>query len=413
MAQFAYVARDSSGAVARGVLSALSIADAAKQLRGEGKYPVKVEPAQARGAGKAATGGAAGAPRTSGGGRYRSDDVIHFANQLTVLVDTGVSLAEGLAACRSPKNSPVFARALDAVIDQVQSGSPFSAALASQPRVFSPLFVNMVRASEASGQMGPMLVRVTEYLIGQRDLRKKIKGAITYPIGMMTFAIGVTVFLLTWVLPKFTKIYAGREAALPKSTRMLMNFSSTLTQHWLVIVASLAGVVAGLVLHARTPRGRQHIDWLKLRVPIVGPMIHKAYLARCLRTLGTMIESGVVMLEAVDLTRAAVSSGQFDRLWHEAIEDLQHGKQLSETLSRSSLIPSAIAQMVGAGERSGKLGPVLSRIAEHCEADLSVAVKSATAMLEPIIIGFLGTVVGGLVISLLLPIFTISRALKP
>lgn len=413
MAQFSFVARESSGAMARGVITALSVAEAARQLRQEGKFPVKVEPA---GRGATAAPSEAASPAAVGparGGKFKHDDVIAFSNQLMVLVDTGVSLAEALEACRNPKNSPVFSRTLDAVIDQVQGGAPFSAALAAHPRVFSPLFVNMVRASEASGMLATMLARVSDYMVGQRDLKKKIRGAVTYPAAMLAFAICVTVFLLTWVLPRFSAIYAGREKALPAATRILLQFSDQLRHHGLYLAGGAALVVVGLVFHIRRPSGRRHLDWLKLNLPILGPMFHKSIVARCLRTLGTMIQAGVAMLEAVELTRAACGNLYFEALWTEAIEDMQHGKQLSESLARSNLVPGTIVQMVRAGEQSGRLGQVLERVADHCEADLSVAVKTATSMLEPLIIGFLGIVVGGLVIALLLPIFTISRAMRP
>lgn len=415
MQTFAYEARDSAGALVRGSLQAANTADAAKSLRQEGKYPVKVvasRGAVAVSAGTASTDGTH-RPSIARGGSFRFDDVIQFAAQLAVLVDTGVALADALETCRGPSLSPAFSRALEDVIDRVKSGTQFWAALAAHPRVFPPYFVSMIKASEASGTLPVMLQRVGEYLSAQRDLKKKIKGAVTYPCAMLLFAVVVTIFLLTFVLPRFASIYAGREQALPAVTRYLLAFATGLKANGLYVLAGLIPVIGLIVWHVRRPAGRAHLDWFLLHVPILGPMFHKTYLSRSLRTLGTMIQNGVVMLDGVELTRDACGSLRYEKLWNDAFSALQQGRQLSDTLAESPLVPRPITQMVMAGERGGRLGAVLERVAAHCEAELSVAIKTATSMLEPLIIGILGTVVGGLVIALLLPIFTISRAMKP
>ncbi len=410
MPQFAFVARDANGAMAQGTLAAANPADAARMLRSEGKFPVRVAPAFTA---TPATTAASAAPSVLTRERFRSEDVIFFTSQLMVMVETGVSLADALKGCRSPKNSPAFAKALDSVIEQVEGGSRFSAAMAEHPRIFTPLLVSLVRASEASGAMGTMLQRASEYLVAQRDLAKKIRGAVTYPIAMLLFAGGVTVFLMTFVLPKFAAIYAGREAALPKATQFLLGLSGHIKSSWPYVLGGLVVVSGGLAWHLRTAKGRRHLDWVKLHLPLIGGMFQRTYLARSLRTLGTMINSGVTMLEAVELTKAACGNAFFEDLWGKVHGELQHGKSLSDVLGEHAFVPGSIVQMIRAGERSGKLGPVLERVSNYSEAELAVAVKAATAMLEPIIITVLGAVIGGLVISLLLPIFTISRAFRP
>lgn len=423
MPQFAYVAREPGGAVIKGVLSAGSVAEAARQLRGDGKFPVRVDAATAAGKASAPGGGkAASASAGTGasapaavrpGNRVKFDDVIYFTSQLKVMVETGVSLAEALQGCRNNRNSPGFAKALDDVIEQVEGGSRFSAALALHPRVFPTLLVSLVRASEASGTLAMMLDRASTYMVEQRELTRKIRGAVTYPIAMLIFAVGVTVFLMTFVLPKFTAIYAGKEKALPAATRFLLSFSGHLKLAGPYLIVGGIVAVGGLVWHFRRPIGKRHRDWIKLHLPLMGKMFHKAYMARSLRTLGTMIESGVAMLEAVDLTKAACGNVYYAETWGRVEEELKHGRQLSEVLAESALFPSNVTQMIRAGEKSGKLGPVMERVAGFCESELAVSVKTATSMLEPLIITVLGAVIGGLVISLLLPIFTISRAMRP
>ncbi len=412
MPQFAYVAREPGGAVIKGMMSAASVAEAARQLRGDGKFPVRVDPAT--GAGKAPAASASATPTAiKPGNRVKPEDVIYFTSQLKVMVETGVSLAEALQGCRNSRNSPGFARALNDVIDQVEGGSRFSAGLAAHPKVFPTLLVSLVRASEASGTLGMMLDRASTYLIEQRELTRKIRGAVTYPIAMLLFAMGVTVFLMTFVLPKFTAIYAGKEKALPAATRFLLSFSAHLKHGAPYLIVGGIVVIGGAIWHFRRPLGKRHMDWIKLHLPLIGKMYHKAYMARSLRTLGTMIESGVAMLEAVELTKAACGNVYYSETWGRVEEELQHGRQLSEVLAESSLFPSNVTQMIRAGEKSGKLGPVMERVSGFCEGELSVSVKTATSMLEPLIITVLGAVIGGLVISLLLPIFTISRAMRP
>jgi len=407
---FTYVARDDGGAQVQGEVMAANQAEAAKTIRSEGKFVVRIAP---KGRGAVPKTGLATSGKVRRGSRksFRSEDVIFFTNQLAVMVETGVSLAEALDACTHEGNSPRFAQALDAVIERVNAGSEFSAALADHPKVFSPLYVSLIKASEASGMMGPMLERLATHLQSQQELTKKIKGAVTYPIVMLVFAVGVTIFLMTYVLPKFSAIYAGREESLPKVTKALMGFSDGLVAYGIYLGALVVGAAVGAVLYLRTPAGRIKLDAIKLRIPIIGSLFHKAYLARSLHTLGTMIQSGVSVLEGVKLTSCACGSTTYEKMWNAVNDRLESGQQISEALTDYRVIPKAIKKMLSAGERSGQLGPVMERVAKYCEADLSVAIKTLTSMIEPAIVMFLGVVVGGLVLALLLPIFTISKAM--
>jgi type IV pilus assembly protein PilC len=409
MPAFAYVARDDTGSLVEGEVSAASPAEAAKVVRGDGKFVVRIAP---KGSQAAAPPKAAGAATKSlFGEKYRPEDLIYFTNQLAVMVETGVSLSEALDACKHEGNSPRFARALDAVIDQVNGGSEFSAALGEHPRVFPAIYVALIKASEASGMMGPMLERLAHHLQAQRDMTKKIKGAVTYPIVMFVFAIGVTIFLMTFVLPKFSAIYAGREASLPTPTRALMGFSHGLVTYGLYILGVMGALVGTAVWYFRTPEGRRKAEACKLRIPLIGALFHKTYLARSMHTLGTMIQSGVSVLDAVSLTSSVCGSMAYQGMWNTVRERLESGKQVSDALGDFEQVPKAIKKMLSAGERGGRLGPVMERVAQHCESDLSVSIKTLTSMIEPAIVMVLGVVVGGLVLALLLPIFTISKAL--
>lgn len=409
MAVFTYVARDQSGTLVEDEVVASSPVEAARIVRGEGKFIVRVEPKTARGA-RPAGRSVASAP-VFGREKYRPEDLIFFTGQLAVMVETGVSLAEALDACVHEGNSPRFAAALNGVIEKVNAGREFSSALAEHPEVFPGIYISLIKASEASGKMGPMLERLAQHLEEQAALVKKIKGAVTYPIVMFLFAIGVTIFLMTYVLPKFSNIYAGKEASLPAVTRALMAFSNGLVTVGPYVGAGLVAAVVGAVLYLRTPAGRWQMETLKLRIPLVGPLFHRTYLARSLQTLGTMIQSGVTVLDSVRLTASACGSAVYEQMWNMVNDRLETGQQISEALADQPSVPRSVNKMLAAGERSGRLGAVMERVARHCEAELNTAIKTLTSMLEPAIVMFLGVVVGGLVLALLLPIFTISKAM--
>ena len=412
MPVFAYVARDNSGKMVEGDVTAASPNEAAKLIRNEGRFVVKVTARSKFARATPAAPSAAGAKKFFGKKKYRADDLIFFTNQLAVMTETGVSMSEALEACRHDGNSPRFADALDDVIDRVEGGSEFSAALAEHPDVFPNLYVSLVKASEASGMMAPILRRLADHLQNQRDLKKKIKGAVTYPIVMFVFAIGVTVFLMTFVLPKFTAIYAGREDKLPVLTKWLLAFSDNLMTYGLYLFGTLLLGGGAAVYYFLTPAGRVKFDALRLSLPLMGNMYHKTYLARSLRTLGTMIQAGVSMLDSVRLTSGVCGSARYEKMWKDVNERLERGQQLSDALADYKQVPKSINKMLSAGERSGQLGAVMERIAQFCEAELGVAIKTMTSMIEPAIVMFLGVVVGGLVLALLLPIFTISKAMN-
>ncbi len=409
MAVFSYVARDVSGAIVRGDVTALDRGEAARTLRGEGKFVVSV---QDKGTAAAAKGKATGKkPGLLVGDKFKADDVIYFTTQLAVMVDTGVSLTEALEACVHSGNSPRFAKALDDVIEQVRAGKEFSAALMEHATVFPVLYVSLIKASEASGQLAPILERLAEHMVTSRDTVKKIKGAITYPIVMMVLAIGVTIFLLSFVLPKFAEIYAGREKSLPVLTQMLLNFGDVAAAYGLYIVGGLLAAGVGTFFYTRTPGGRLKAERLKLGLPLIGSLYHKSYLARSLRTLGTMLQSGVSMLDGVQLTRSVCGSIVYEQLWDKVSQRVEGGQQISESLADHKQVPKSVLKMLGAGERSGQLGSVMERVAGFCESELNIAIKTLTSLIEPAIVMFLGVVVGGLVLAMLLPIFSLSKTL--
>jgi len=341
--------------------------------------------------------------------KIKRDDIIFFANQLAVMVDTGVPLTDALNAIYEQTDHTGLKAVIADLSEQVQGGVEFSAALSRHPRIFSGLFISLMRASEASGTMGKMLQRVSDYMKSDRDTRRQIKGAMVYPGCMLAFCVIVVTCILVFVLPRFEKIYAGKGAALPTPTRILMIASKCLVSYWYLVLIALGGLIAGIYWYVRTPSGKKTLDKVRISLPIIGGMYRKAYLARSMRTMATMVTSGVSMLDGLAITSSVAGNHYYAAVWTGLAEKVKEGSTLAEHLRTSPVIPSTVAQMVFSGERTGKLGLVMNRIAEYCEDDLKTSIKAVTSMIEPIMIIVMGMVIGGIAMALLLPVFNISK----
>ncbi|MBT8485295.1 MAG: type II secretion system F family protein [Phycisphaerales bacterium] len=355
-----------------------------------------------------ATGSHRSGETTRRGPRVRRDDVTLLATQLAIMLDTGVPLAEALGSVATRTTDGRFATLLDKVVESVEAGEPLSHALGQHRGSFPTIMIALLRASEASGTMSEMLERIAGYLAKEQQTIKKIRGAMAYPFFMFLMCIGITVFLLTAIMPRFVSIYEGRGAALPATTRFLMTLSGVLTEHWPVCIAGLIGLVITALIWARTKRGRQQKDWLKLHLPVMSGLVRKLYLSRGCRTLGTMVETGVPLLESITIVRDVTPNVYFERLWDDVDDALRQGRPMSERMFESDVIPDHVAQMIESGESAGRLGPVLSRVAGFCEDDFDQAVKTATQFIEPVMIVVMGSIIGFVAISLLIPIFGVG-----
>ena len=402
MPTYAYNARDRAGAAVAGTLVADSVAEVTRLLRADGRYPTAIKPAEA------ATPARAAVVRRRGVKVPRAE-VIQVATQLAVMIDTGVTLSDALDCVAGQAERPNSKALLNDLCEQVRSGGDFSSAVGRHPRSFPPVFVALIKASERSGTMAKLLTRATVYLRDEQETIRKVRGAITYPLVMLAFAVATTVFLLAAVLPKFTAIYAAKGAALPTPTRVLMAVSSFVTGHPVALPTGVAAVAVGVAMGLRTEPGTRAWHWLQLRLPLVGPLFRKLHLSRGLRTVGTMAGSGVGLVDCVQIVRGLTGNVYFRQLWDTVAEQIQMGRQLSDPLLASPLVPRPVARMIGSGERSGKLAVVLEQIAAYGEQELKEQIADVTRYVEPLMIAILGSVIGGVTIALLLPIFTISR----
>ncbi|HVT88423.1 MAG TPA: type II secretion system F family protein [Tepidisphaeraceae bacterium] len=403
MQTFAYSARDENGSPANGTMQAASIAEVTQQLRASGKYPISVKPV--------ASPEAAAAIQSSSGIKISRAEVIQIAQQLAIMLETGVTLVEALECISSQAIKPNVKRLVEDLATEVQGGSDFSVALARHPRSFPRVFVALVKAAEKSGMMSRLLNRATEYLRDEHETVRRVKGALTYPGIMLAFAITTTIFLLTFVLPRFTVIYASKGAALPMPTKILMGMSDFLVAHYLLLIASVMGLCAGVYFYIGTDQGRRVWHWIQLHTPLIGAMFRKMHLSRGLRMLGTMAGAGVNLLDCVTTAHDLCPNIYFRELWDEVSSQIQTGKQMSEPLSRSNLVPRSIAQMIHSGEKSGKLAQVTEQVASFSEQELKETIVDLTRYIEPAMIIIMGLIIGGVSLALMLPVFTISRVM--
>ncbi|MCC6910017.1 MAG: type II secretion system F family protein [Phycisphaerales bacterium] len=408
MGVFTYRARDLRGELIDGTINSESIMEASRILRAEGKYVLDITP----GVIKSMESRVEQIRTAEAARRVSRPDVIEFCHQICVMLEAGVPLGDALEAFNEVGQTTPFRRISRAIQDEVHSGATLSSAMSRWPRVFPPITVTLVKASEASGTMALMLGRVAKYMTKEVKTAKQIRGALAYPCVMILLSLGITAFLVTVVLPRFATIYAKRAAMLPLPTKMMLAMSNYLQHNWIPIVLGVGAVGFATVIFMRTRQGRRMLDWTKLHVPVIGSMYRQLFLTRSARTMATLLVSGVDLLEAVSITRGITNNCYYQLLWKQVEFDLEQGRSLSNAFSQSKLIHPSVVRMISAGEHTGRLGPVMEQIGATAEDELDDAITRVTQFIEPTMIAIMGAVVGFVAIAMLLPIMTISKVIK-
>ncbi len=404
MPTYRYETSGAGGKVTAGTIQAADLASASQQIRAKGEYIISLAPADAIG-----KKGSLNFSVSMGPGLK---DVASFTSQLAVMIRAGISIRSAIEGISDQAANPRFREMLIQMKKDVEGGKQFSDALMRYPNTFSALYVNMVKASELSGGFSKMLDRIAAYLAQQIETRAMVVGAMIYPgiIGFM--ATGTTVFLLVFVLPRFMVLFAGREAALPLPTRMLLAISAFLINYWYVILIALAALVWGIWATLRTDWGRMYFDKIKLTVPLFKKMFRALYISRSLHTMGQLVNAGVPILDTLSITAEISGNTLYRRMWRAVYSAVKTGKKISTPLAKSPLLPRAVVQMINAGEESGKLGEVLDQVSDFYAKELKSVIKSVTAMIEPLMIVLMGSVVGFIAMSIILPIFKLSQIVK-
>jgi type IV pilus assembly protein PilC len=349
-------------------------------------------------------------PARNGGLRLSRADLIQLSTQLAIMVETGVTLIEALDCIGSQAVKPNVKRIVDDLSATVRGGNDLSSAMSRHPRAFPRLYVAIIRASERSGMLAKLLHRATQYLRDEHETVRRVRGALTYPAIMFGFACTTTIFLLVFVLPRFTTIYANKGAALPVPTRVLMAISSFCVGHWPTLILSTIAVAAGFWFYIHSTPGRRVWHAIQLHVPLLGKMFRQLPLARGMRMIGTMASAGINLVDCVSTAHELCGNVHYQRMWSDVSNRIQSGKPMAEALaSNSTLVPRSIAQMIHSGEKGGKLGHVMEQVANFSEQELKEKIADLTRYIEPAMIVLMGAIIGGVALALMLPIFTISR----
>lgn len=347
------------------------------------------------------------------GGGVDPKELAIFTRQFSVMIDAGLPLVQCLEILASQQENKTFQKVLTGTRGSVEGGSTLSAAMKQYPKVFDALFTNMVEAGETGGILDTILQRLAAYIEKNVKLQRAVKSAMVYPVGVLTVAVGVITLLLWKVVPIFATLFAGLGVDLPLPTRIVIALSHFVGSifGFLIFVGVIAAIV-GIKIWYGTPGGRMTIDTIILKLPVLGIVMRKIAVARFTRTLGTLISSGVPILEGLDITAKTSGNAVIEKALVQVRKSLEEGKSLTEPLKESEVFPGMVTQMIAVGEQTGAMDAMLSKIADFYEEEVDSAVKDLLTAIEPIMIVFLGLVVGGVVISMYLPLFSLIGQLS-
>lgn len=343
----------------------------------------------------------------------RTADLAIFTRQLATMLSAGIPILEALQILAEQLDNRTFRSVVSRVVERVQSGRDLSESLAEHPRVFQSVFVSMIKAGEASGQLDTMLTRLAEYLEAAEELRREIKSAMTYPVVSLVLILGIVIWLMVGIVPKFKQMFDSLQAPLPPITKGLLATSVFMKQNLLYVFLGAVACAVAFTLYKRTRRGQRHVHWLLLRVPVFGPLFHKVAIARFSRTFATLIRSGVPILGALEIV--GVTSG--NRIVEEAVsrarESVRQGETLAEPLERSRIFPVMVTRMIAIGEKTGALEQLLEKVAEFYDQQVKATVAALTSLIEPILIAVMGGFVLFIVLAIFLPILKIQEMIRP
>jgi type IV pilus assembly protein PilC len=418
MANFQYSALDAKGEQTTGAVSAATEAEAIQQLRSKGLYPTQIsEEGKTKGKSKAAPAKSKGktaskpaASKGSLGGRIKPKSLMIFTRQLATLIDSGLPLLRSLTVLEKQEPNPVLKATVSALAENVQGGSTFSESLAQHPKIFNKLYVNMVKAGELGGVLEIVLNRLAEYQEKAQKLKNKIVSAMVYPVIVMFIAVAILVFLMIFIVPKFKEMFANTDSELPLISKIVFGMSEFFLARPLfvpnVVFAFIAfGIGVFLFnLWGRTPGGRNIIDNMKLKMPILGDIQRKSAVSRFSRTLGTLVTSGVPILQALNITRDTAGNVVISHAIEKVHEAVKEGETIVTPLQASGVFPNMVISMVDVGEETGQLPEMLLKVADVYDDEVDNAVTALTSILEPIMIVILALIVGAVVFALFLPL---------
>jgi len=399
MPKFAWEARTKTGASQKGVMDAANEAAVESQLKKFGFTGISIKEQKA--------GGLFG---KGGGGKVDTKDLVVFTRQFATMIDSGLPLVQCLDILASQQQNKYFKTALYNIKESVESGSTFADALAKHPKIFDQLYVNLIAAGEVGGILDTILNRLAAYIEKAMKLKKQVKGAMVYPATIISIAVIVIGVILVFVIPTFAKMFADFGGTLPTPTLIVIGISNFLQKYILVIIGVLYGIKFAIGKYYATPVGRKTMDRFFLKLPVVGVLIRKVAVAKFTRTLGTMISSGVPIMDGLEIVAKTAGNKIIEEAIYKVRQAISEGKTMAEPLSESGVFPPMVVQMISVGEATGAMDAMLNKIADFYDDEVDDAVGNLTAMMEPLLMVFLGTTVGGLVVAMYLPIFKLAGA---
>lgn len=403
MITFSYQARDMSGKIVSGIQDALNEDNAVTSLMSRGLMVLSLQ--QKSIATKA----------RKKIWSVKETDLVLFTRQLSTMIEAGISLVQALTALYDqcdPKRQKSLRHIISDVTTRVQGGETFHESIAKHPRVFDRLFVSMVKAGEHGGLLAEILDRLAGFLEASARLRKKVKSAMTYPVIVICIAMAITTFLIVKVVPIFGEIFKDFGAKLPAPTQFLIDLSDFMRGEWYFLLLGIGGVFFGVRTFLRSTRGKQLWDRWKLKLPIFGPLIHKICMSRFARTFAQLIRSGVPILEVLDIVGGASGNHVVETSIKGVGSDVEKGDNLSVALSKKPIFPPMMLRMVAAGEATGKIDTMLEKMADFWDEEIEAMLDALTSLIEPMLIVFLGVIVGGIVIAMFLPIFKLNEVVS-
>jgi len=426
MPRFTYIALDSRGQESTGLVEALSTNDAIGQLRQAGYFPTNVyEEGQGgvaqKKASRAAKASAAAAPGAKKKGivlfqkkTVKAKILMVFTRQLATLIDAGLPLLRGLNVLEKQERDAVLKSTINQLADSVQGGSTFSESLGQHPKIFNKLFVNMVKAGELGGVLELVLGRLAEFQEKAQKVKNKVKSAMIYPVIVLSLAMIIMAFLMVFIVPKFQSIFHDMlgDKPLPAITEFVISISNFMQNHWLLLLGGIFALIFGFKSFARTSGGRAVIDRLALRAPLFGNLTRKSSISRFARTLGTLVTSGVPILQALNITRETADNTVIANAITQVHDSVKEGESIVQPLEASGAFPPMVISMIDVGEETGQLPEMLLKIAEVYDDEVDTAVAGLTSMLEPIMIVMLAVIVGTIVIALFMPLISIIGGLQ-
>ncbi len=404
MAVFEYDALNSAGKSIRGIIDAESARAARVKLRGQGIYPTEIR--------EEGESGPAGTPVISLFSRIKAKDLALLSRQLATLMEAGIPLVHSLSALIGQLAHPLLKKTMTQIRESVREGRSLTDALALYPKIFSPLFIGMVRAGEASGTLTATLSRWADFSESQVALRQRIRAALIYPVFMFIVGVGVLFFLMAFVVPTVTKIFSDLGQALPLPTVMLIAVSDFMSRYWWAIVGALVALGLWVRRLLRQEAGALFWDRLKMRLPLAGELHRKLALSRWSRTMGTLLGGGLPLLSALEISQGVVANRLLSQSLAEAREGIREGQEMALALKRSGLFPPMILEMVGVGEKSGELGRMLDKVSGTLEGEVESDIRTLVSLLEPVMILAMGVGVGFIALSILLPILEMSQMIR-